>query len=204
MFQWNPNAGGCLTVDSVVHGFTDYVPNKLSINDNIIRFRANPSFRRQGPWFDWAFIDWDDQGGLIPGRLLMFIDLHEAKIINDDEKETSYETSNTTSQQTIETSIPKCHYLTNGKFALIQSATASMIQHSDVDCNLTQYHYKSNMGNWLEMEQKYRLVPLESIDSPAYVIPTISFGNKLLSDKTAFVVKPMKNWGKLFMEQVDV
>ena len=103
----------------------------------------------------------------------------------------------------METSIPKCHYLTNGKFAVIQSATSSIVKHSDVDSKLTEYHYKSKMGKWLELEQKYRLVPIESIDSPAYVIPTIPFGNNLLNDNTAFVVNPMMNWAELFIEDVE-
>ena len=51
LYHWNANVGGRISCDSVVSGFTDYVPNlsEQDILDGIepIRFQANLHCRRQ-------------------------------------------------------------------------------------------------------------------------------------------------------------
>ena len=45
-------------------------------------FRAHPSYRSDGEWFDWATIDWDEGSEPVPAKLFMFIDLTECDFVD--------------------------------------------------------------------------------------------------------------------------
>jgi hypothetical protein len=39
-------------------------------------FRANPEYDNNGPWYDWAYVDWGD-GIPVPAKMLIFMDLSD-------------------------------------------------------------------------------------------------------------------------------
>ena len=43
-------------------------------------FRADPSYDKYGPWYDWAFVQWQGDGN-IPAKLLIFLDINEDEFI---------------------------------------------------------------------------------------------------------------------------
>ena len=43
-------------------------------------FRADPSYDKDGPWYDWAFVHWQGHGN-IPAKLLIFMDIREDEFL---------------------------------------------------------------------------------------------------------------------------
>ena len=195
LYNWNPLHGGKLSNDSVVEGFTDY---SVVIDDRNVLFRANPHFRRQGEWFDWANFNWGDDEGIVPGRILMFLDLTNCTIIDeitDDMDNQPIDENN--DPGLIINENDRSHHLTPSKFALIQSAKSSKAKYDGEDSVLTDDHFQSKISHWIDLESEYRLVPLEAIHSEVFVVDTVPFeDNNDEYDRTALVVYPRRCWGK--------
>lgn len=49
--------------------------NRLKKGEEKNIFRADPKYEKSGPWYDWAYINWGDDYGIVPAKLLIFIDL---------------------------------------------------------------------------------------------------------------------------------
>ena len=194
LFDWNPSLGGKLTADSIVEGFTDL---SVIINRKNVIFRANPHFRRQGEWFDWAFFDWGEEG-LVPGRILMFLDLANCTIINGVEE--NDDVVNEDDNNVMVENPDEAHRLTNSKFVVIQSAKSSRANRDEINSVLTEYHYDSMIAHWVELEEKYRLVPVEAIHSAAFVVDSIPFLDTDEKDNTALVVSPRSDWARIPVE----
>ena len=202
LYHWNANVGGKISKQSIVRGFTDYLPdsNDNDIAESIqpVRFRANPHFRRQGEWFDWGLFKWAGVEELVPGRILMFIDLTECDIIN---MEDPLEEDNNDRElpEGIMPDVPLIHYLNKEKFAVIQSAKSIAETRGNENSPLTDEHFQSTIGSWIQLENKYRIVPLDTLDGPAYVVDSVPFGDDEEKDGTALLVSPMSEWSRLLL-----
>ncbi len=200
LFDWNPSLGGKLSADSVVEGFTDL---SVIINEENVIFRANPHFRRQGEWFDWAFFDWGEEEGLVPGRILMFLDLTKSTIINSNEDQNNNQDDDDDDNPMI--AIPnERHHLKNSKFAVVQSAKSSRASYEGINPVLTEHHYDSSIAHWIDLEERFRLIPIDAIHSAAYVVDTIPFSDDDEKDNTALVVSPRTKWARIPVEQPNI
>ena len=202
LFHWNADVGGRISNDSKVSGFTDYVP-QLSDEDiangiEPIRFRANPHFRRQGEWFDWGLFKWEGYDDLVPARIMMFLDLSECEIIHSEQPLQENENQEQLPDGMMH-DVPRIHYLDNEKFAVIQSVDTNAKERGQDGCALTDEHFQSIIGTWVQLENKYRIVPLDTLDGPAYVVDSVPFSSDEEKDNTALVVSPMDEWPNLFL-----
>ena len=199
LFNWKAELGGKLTPDSVVKGFTEYRP--VADNDNLL-FRANPYFRNQGSWYDWAYFKWGEDSETaekVPGRIVMFVDLSDCTIINEPQT-LVHQPNNLEQDEYLENDIPPIHKLTTEKYAVIQSAKSNKITHTDEETILTDEHFDSKISHWIELEQKYRIVPLSTLDGPVFVLDTIPFDDGDYKDNTALVVKSQQTWGEEWLK----
>ena len=193
LYHWNPSLGGALTSDSIVSGFTDYRPPERQD----LLFRANPHFRTKGEWFDWAYFDWGEEG-MVPGRILMFLDLSDCTITyNPNDNSDTIEDLDDLMEH-----IPERHHLKKEKFALIQSATSKRALSTDPDTKLTDRHFDMKLSFWVEMEQKFRIVPLSCLNDAAFAFDTIPYDDADEKDNTALVVRAMDEWGDLLFAEV--
>ena len=201
LYNWNPIHGGKLSEDSIVEGFTDY---SVVIDDRNVLFRANPHFRTQGEWFDWANFHWGDAEGTVPGRILMFLDFSNCTVVNaENEGDNDNQNNDNDDEDLILVGHPR-HHLKNDKFALIQSAKASKASYDGDNSVLTDDHFQSNIAHWVELESEYRLVPLDAIESEVFVVDTVPCDdNNDEYDKTALVVYPRREWGKRIFQHDD-
>ena len=201
LYHWNADVGGRISKDSVVQGFTDYVPelgnNEQADDIQPVRFRANPHFRRQGEWFDWGFFKWAGVEESVPGRILMFLDLSDCDIIHtEDASENEREMDMPVDMMP---DVPTIHYLNREKFAVIQSAKSTAEARGNDNCPLTDQHFQSTIGSWIQLEDKYRIVPLDTLDGPAYVVDSVPFSDDEDKDNTALLVSPMTDWPTLLL-----
>jgi hypothetical protein len=56
----------CLHRSSIVKGFTEYY-------DGEHMYRAHPSFRDDGEWYDWCYIAWDENDVPVPSKILISV-----------------------------------------------------------------------------------------------------------------------------------
>ena len=187
--------GGCLKHDSVIKGFTEYKPSK-----NVL-FRAHPSYLIGEPWFDWAMINWngDDDEVLVPAKLILFIDLVEAKVMSREEHNTfcTKVQESAGGRRPIINDGEDYPYLDNGKWALIQSA----IEAEDV----TQVSINKPMMKMCKrfhLEPKLRLIPLETIADVAFCVMDDP-NNKLDDNMTGYRLVDRENWGTSFKSYFD-
>ena len=100
----------------------------------------------------------------------------------------------------LENDIPPIHKLATEKYAVIQSAKSNKITHTDEETILTDEHFDSKISHWIELEQKYRIVPLSTLDGPVFVLDTIPFDDGDYKDNTALVVKSQQTWGEEWLK----
>ena len=193
LYHWNPCLGGVLSSDSIVSGFTDYRPPERPD----LLFCANPHFRTKGEWFDWAYFDWGEEG-MVPGRILRFLDLTDCTITYNptDNRDTIEDLNNLMEH------IPERHHLKKEKFTVIQSATSKRALNMDHDTKLTDRHFDMKLSFWVEMEQKFRIIPLSCLSDAAFAFDTIPYDDADEKDNTALVVHAMDEWGDLLFAKV--
>jgi len=65
-----------IIIDGKVHG--EVIPFFTEFRKDGQILRADPAYgEKQEPWQDWAFVDWGDDIGQVPSKLLIFMDLRE-------------------------------------------------------------------------------------------------------------------------------
>ena len=118
--------------------------------------RACPSFRLSRPWFDWAIINWetDDTDMDVEGQVLMMLDMTTVKFEDNPE-------------------VPNPRYqdITSMPHDIIEGDQVAFV-HSAEGTRKDKSHSgrKSLIANWLEMEQHYQMVDVDSIKKPCFVI----------------------------------
>ena len=121
-------------------------------------FRAHPCYRSDGEWFDWAIIDWDEGREHVPAKLFMFIDLTECDFVVP---------SSTQHGNDDLLNHPDIQYLRKDKYVVIQTALEDF---EDLEPN-QRYRVDEKIARRIRLEQSWRIVPLQSIVGPTFVIP---------------------------------
>ena len=167
----------CLTKDSSVIGFTEYT-------DSPNFYRAHPSYRDSGEWFDWCTIDWDTSEQHVPCKLMMFLDFQNSTFCNDNNVGNGNRMIDHTDLQ----------YIKKDLYVLIQSC---LEDYEDVEVN-SRYRCSNSLCTRVRLEQSWRIVPLDSIREPAFVIPEDS---TQLSTATIdhFAISPKDGWQETFL-----
>ena len=158
---------------SSILGYTEY-----SMGETI--FRAHPSFRDDGSWFDWAALAWEGSGQAVPAKLMMFIDLSYSDF-NDDHNENHVANH------------PDIQYLKKDKYVVIQTSLEDFEDNARSD----RYRREDKLASRIRLEQAWRIVPITSIRFPIFVIPEDeSQKNKDTIDH--FVIQDKLEWSELF------
>ena len=171
--------------NSKVMGYTDY-----KSGDTI--FRAHPSYRDDGCWFDWAFIEWEDGENPVPAKILMFLDLEGCTF--SDEEESNNDNPNVTAQQQLLRTHPDIRYLKKERYVVIQTALESF---EDRECN-ARYRVDNPLCERLRLEQSWRIVPLDSIVAPAFVVPECT-DQTTQSTIEHVLIKDKLEWSEIFL-----
>ena len=186
----NLDEGGCLMHSSKVIGFTEY-----KIGDH--KFRAHPSYRGGSEWHDWAMLRWEHLDQPIPAKICMFIDLKESQLMTNEEHN-RFRRRNMQRTELNESDneyIPNSYqYLTRGKWMVVQSALA--IEDHGVRV-ADEFRIPSKLSDRYYLEHKWRILPIESIEGPAYCFPVTSTVNKTQEDIVSFKTKD--EWIKTFI-----
>ena len=136
-----------LTKDSKVKGYT-----KMKQGDYL--YRAHPSYRKENEWFDWVGIKWEGIEDPVPAQIKSFIDLSQSRF-----QENQIPAAMVASNEQIELLQPS-------KYVIVQSALSPV---EDVAIN-GPYRIEDCNAKRFRLEKKWRILPIESIVCPIYVI----------------------------------
>ena len=188
----NTGEGGCLLPSSRVIGFTEYkVGGAL--------YRCHPSYRSGKPWRDWAMLRWEVYEDSVPAKIMMFLDLREAKLmtraqhkrfINDKDPELPEEdwsSGSSSSNSDDESEESETGYLDNGLWCIVQTARSPRAE----ERHFSRYHLSSRIATRVILEDNLRVLPIESIDGPCFVVTEDS---KPGNDQLAFVLDDTSMW----------
>ena len=182
LFRHDASSGGIVVPrNDYIHGFTEYRPP-----DSEYIFRAHPFYRNDGPWNDWAFFNWDVHEALVPAKIYMFLDLRRNKF--------DYGTSLPDDEIDLK--------LDQDLFVVVRSARDEIETSTDEESPLTDFHFQSKIGYRVYIENKFRIIPIDSLVEPAYVIDNVPMAGEEW-DRTSYVVKPMREWADIFMNYTE-
>lgn len=140
-------------------------------------YRADPNFENNVPWYDWAEIKWGEQHGILPAKLLLFIDItpqqFNSKIIIDN----------------IVIDKP-------GKYAIIQS-----IFSTETLMDAHQISLLCKYGKF-EVDNPLYIVPVSSIYGPISAVPYKVKDNIMIANDWLFL-RPKNEWYKIFFEFIN-
>ena len=177
---------GGVVVDTEVQGCT-----AVEVNGSL--YIAHPLFRKDHPWFDWVYIDWDGYDDPIPARIDMFIDLRKARISNGP-------LSSAEDEDLSENDRPLSQFhhlfLENKLYAVVWSAKSLHLRR-DLQTN---HHLPLQLGYRIELERYRRIVPVESFVKPCYgFLNTCGLTDANAFDNTAVILKERRDWAKHFL-----
>jgi hypothetical protein len=143
-----------ISVDSVVDGFTEYK------KDNNV-FRAHPSYRSEGAWYDWALLKFDEQEQYVPARIKMFLDFTDCKFVeNDNDNDEFADLENTDVH-------PTNFFLKSGQYVVVECA---YLEGEDPARVQNRYRVANPIATRFRLEGKWVILPVEVISSPAFVV----------------------------------
>ena len=173
----------CLSLDSSVLCATEYYHNDIT-------YRAHPSYRDDGAWFDWAAIAWEGSGQSVPAKLFMFLDLRSSEFeVNRDQQ---HEEANR--PRISMRNHPDLQYLKKEMYVVIQT---SLEDFEDLETN-HRYRSKDELSRRIRLEQSWRIVPVTSITAPVFVIPEDETQMNM-STIDHFWVREKLEWPGLFL-----
>lgn len=166
---------------------TDNEENKKNI------FRADPFYDKAGPWYDWANVDWGKDHGIIPAKLLIFMDISTSFI--------------STFQ------IGDCYVTESGYYAL---------GYSFLDSKLIGGHRVNSLVFWgtllpsigeiphdismlTEMpfpEHKLCIFPVDSIESTCIAVPYYPHQSIIISSQWLILI-PRNKWYQKFLDKLN-
>ena len=164
-----------------IYGFTEYRPPGSEYI-----FRAHHFYRNEGTWNDWAFFNWDVHDALVPAKIYMFLDLRRNNF--------DYGTSRADNEIDLK--------LDRDLFVVVHSVRDKIENSTDDDTPLADFHFQSKIGYRVYIENKFRIIPIESLVEPAYVIDNVPMVGEEW-DRTSYVVKPMCEWADIFMNYTE-
>ena len=174
----------CLHRSSIVKGFTEYY-------DGEHMYRAHPSFRDDGEWYDWCYIAWDENDDPVPSKILMFVDLRTCTFINDIHQNDDIEETEDPIRNH-----PDFEYLKNEMYVLIQSCL------EDFEDNAPNSRFRKDgpISKRVRLESTWRIIPVEAIAGPAFVIPE-DITQKQRTTVEHFIVNPKQSWSDKFLKR---
>lgn len=187
----NRGAMNSITHHSKVNGFTEC--NKCGTV-----YRAHPCYRDDGQWFDWGLIEWDEGDNPVPAKILMFLDLTNCEFnhIHDDQEAGD---NNRNVDEDAEANDIRAHpdilYLKKERYVIIQTA----LEPFEDNIPNTRYRVENMIAQRLRMEQSWRIVPLDALVAPAFVIPeTMNKDDVSVVDHV--LIREKKQWSDLFLQ----
>jgi hypothetical protein len=138
-------------------------------------FRADPSYEKGSPWYDWARIQWSD--GTIPAKLMLFWEISEAQFKNP---------------FTVGTTKVSCP----GTYAIAYSL-ASKDQ-------TIQAHGQSHLVEYstIDVEKDLCIFTVDSIYSPLTGLP-FNTGDDIIEAKEWIFLKPKNEWPDILVDVMN-
>lgn len=148
-------------------------------------FRASP--HRDGySWYDWAIVDWGEEGGELPVHLRCFVDLRDL-VFNSQEEEDQSD-------------------IWPGIWAICEAANPSKNKKEQAMSDLfVPFTKEMGQGNYAggpqhgERKRKYYRLDCNALVAPTVMIPDI--GNK--NNAAYLQLLPKESWASLFEEWLD-
>ena len=136
-------------------------------------FRADPSYDKNKPWYDWASIKWEPDG-IIPAKLLLFWD------ITSEELRKPFKIGST-------------HVTCPGAYAISYSLSSST--------SAIKAHGSSHLVKYatINFEKDICVFPLESIHSPITALP-YRIEEDIVHSKEWIFLLPKTSWKNIFFE----
>lgn len=190
-----------------INGFTEYYINQQddsNIESNLIR--ACPNYRNDGDWYDWATVNWKEEG-LLECQCLLFIDFstitmesYQVKQYHDEGLNYPHEIlarSAAVLVHSIKHEENTCHKRTCLRRSLpTTSGENRKTQAIQYVCN--------KLSRFCEMEECFQIVDVDNIHSNAFVIPYEYHKDDqsymLGCSKSVIIVSKMTNWHFHFVD----
>ena len=136
-------------------------------------FRADPSYEKNEPWYDWASIKWE-QDGIIPAKLLLFVDIRMNEFVKP---------------FTIGSTTVTCP----GSFAISYSLSSS--------ASAIKAHGASHLVKYAELDfdRDLCIFPVESIYSPITALPYKIEDDIVSATEWIFLISK-SSWKQIFFE----
>ena len=181
-----------------ISGFTEL---KIADNGDVVTYRANPSFRSNKNWHDWAMLNWiegNNEGSnditTHAAQILMFLDI--GSITYEDHLD---------NQCHIEHNVIPWEHV-----AFIHSTDAKKPIHTTPTKGKNVYTtrgYRSLVAQWFDMENIYRMVDVNNISSDCFIIidkKKHSENNSIPgSAEKVVMILPTNEWCDRFIDYSD-
>ena len=187
---WFNPTGGCITRESVCHGFTEY---KL----NGIIYRAHTSYRYEFAKYYWDYFKMEEYSSPIIGQIIMFLDLSGCTFLSEDEALISF------GQKPI---IPI------EKIVLSPSQHASIQKEGSLKNYISQHHVwafiksakikkpkLSRIVHQFDLEMDtFRMIPIEFIKFPVLALKDTLDSDHIVETASCFIIESPNRWSEHF------
>ena len=189
----NVGEGGCLRHTSKVKGFTEYK------NDDHT-YRSHPSFHGGTEWYDWVLVNWDHLTEPVPAKVCMFLDLQNSELMTNEEHQrfrAMMRNENPRNANNDDVYMPNTYkYLDRSKWMVVQCSLA--VDDEGVRIN-DEYRLSSKLGRRLYLEQQWRILPVESIEGPAFCVEVGSTVNDESESEDIVCLESKSSWKRFFL-----
>ena len=160
------------------------------------RFGQTPDFSNELEHkFDWALVEWEGLEELVPARLCMFLDLRDCQIMNEEEHcefRSMFDSGVEFNDGGDSVSSDIHHYLSRSLWVVVQSCLTE--EEAGQRC-ANSYCVPPKIATRYYLEQKWRLIPLETVMGPAVCIDVSKDGIDIVH------VHSKDSWKHHFLEQ---
>ena len=204
----NDGDGGCLTSDSVIECFTEY------IDGNGNTYRAHPDYRGSGAWYDWCQIKWKNVGKY-PAKILCFFDLSKCTLMTEVQQgnlrrwmESMDDEERDEMMNEDDGDLKMKRYIKKGKYAVICSGLTPTEQsarenQTGIKTNLPKwfntFSNKSKICSRMMIDEQIRMVNVESIVEPVLCLPSTLEKNDA-RDNYFLTFNAMSKWQELVLD----
>ena len=172
--------------------FTQYEMDPDDDNeDSTILFRACPSYRNSGHWFDWAIINWGEYG-FLEGQILLFMNFGALTFEEYD--------------HLLVDGMDQDHDIVgNHRLALVHSTTSDNPKFERAPSDGRDYGTLVNrLSYFKDMEKEYNTISLDNISQPCAVYVDKAINGKQQHDigcaEKVIVLTSMRTWYQKFID----
>ena len=142
-------------------------------------FRASYSYYGQDNWFDWCNVTWD-VGGTLPSKILGIVDA--------------------------KTFVENLSHISMNEIELPEGNIWLVVQSSKVESY--ENYFTAGLAQLMVMEERYRLISVDEIAGPCFVVRNTDYSNGTSTHDTTFstksiVIKPRHSWAKLLINKFE-